>query len=347
MKRTVDNWSVEKLYKERERIAFPEYQREPNLWSKQKKSLLIDSILRNIDIPKLYFNRTNLDTFEVVDGQQRLWAIWDFLDGDLKYEGAGSNTQAALAFSDMPVAQRNKIRTFELQVTTFDNADDEYLRELFIRLQLGLLLVAGEKLHALSGEMKHFIFGRFVSGSFLKGVKLPSRRYAKETLGAQIAINSFTRAKIGAFARTRYEDLEFFFHEYEAPQGQDLTFFRERTKHLVEVANRIASAFADKLDALRNRSYILSIFLLFEELLQSGEFTKSTSERKFVQFAVTLWRRLKEEGKAGIDRENRELYAFENLLSSAPGERYQIERRHETLNRFYAHFKKTNAIVGD
>ena len=50
---------------------------------------------------------------------------------------------------------------------------------------------------------------------------------------------------------------------------------------------------------------------------------------------------------AGIDRTNRELYAFEAMLSSASGERYQIERRHQELVEYYEHFKKTGKIKGD
>src|SRR5207249_5473106 len=78
MKRTVEQWSIEEIEKRREKIQFPEFQREKRLWSDDKKSLLIDSILKDIDIPKLYINQTTDGIYEVVDGQQRLWAIWDF-----------------------------------------------------------------------------------------------------------------------------------------------------------------------------------------------------------------------------------------------------------------------------
>ena len=55
MKRHVENWPLERVLRERTRISFPEYQREKKLWSSDKKSLLIDTILEDIDIPKLYF----------------------------------------------------------------------------------------------------------------------------------------------------------------------------------------------------------------------------------------------------------------------------------------------------
>ena len=118
MKRKVESWSVEKLHAERTRLSFPEYQRQPNLWPTEKKSLLIDSILQDIDIPKLYFNYAGSGNYEVIDGQQRLWAIWGFLDEDYSYASNGK----ALKFSDLNAAQKHSVRKYELQVTVFDDA---------------------------------------------------------------------------------------------------------------------------------------------------------------------------------------------------------------------------------
>ena len=59
----------------------PELQRE-SVWSKSQKQLLIDSILNDLDIPKIYINekKTEDTKEEVVDGQQRLTAINEFLN---------------------------------------------------------------------------------------------------------------------------------------------------------------------------------------------------------------------------------------------------------------------------
>lgn len=66
-----------------------------------------------------------------------------------------------------------------------------------------------------------------------------------------------------------------------------------------------------------------------------------------MNFVLTMVKRLKEEAKAGFDRKNKELYTFEMLLSSAPGEKYQIERRHEKIREYYEYFKETGKIRGD
>ena len=97
MKRRIQDFTVEDLIKGRARMSFPDYQRQQKLWSVDKKQLLIDSILRDIDIPKLYFNEVKGNELEVVDGQQRLWAIWEFIDDVYAYESEGKSQK----FSDL------------------------------------------------------------------------------------------------------------------------------------------------------------------------------------------------------------------------------------------------------
>lgn len=343
MKRKVEDWSIEKLQKDRTRISFPEYQREKKLWSTEKRSLLIDSILVDIDIPKLYFNRTADGSYEVVDGQQRLWAIWEFLDNEYPYKDGGR----ARRFTDLSPTQKNTIRNYTLQVTVFEEADDDYLRELFLRLQIALLLITGEKLHAASGEMKKLVFHKLATHKFIRALGVLPKRYAKETLCAQICINSFAREKLGSFIRTRYEDLLHFFQEYKNPQGKDLEFFRDKTKKISIVMDLLWEAFGDRTKELKNRSYILSTYLFFEDLVSKKGKPSATERKQIVDFVFTLWRRLKAEGRAGFDRKNKELYTFETYLSSAPGEKYQIDRRHKKLVEYYDHFKKTGNIKGD
>src|SRR6266851_7917296 len=202
MKRKVQDWSIQKLDKEQTRIVFPEYQREKKLWSREMKESLIDTIFRDIDIPKLYFNLNDKNEYEVVDGQQRLWAIWEYLsdvyacrvDGKMKL------------FSELSVANQKVVQNYTLQITVFEDAQDEFLRLHFVRLQLGLPLVTGERLNALSGQMKDFVFDKLIKHSFIKNLGIPKRRYAKQTLCDQICINSFVRKKVGTFQRTRWED---------------------------------------------------------------------------------------------------------------------------------------------
>lgn len=341
MKRTVTEWKAEELYELRSSISFPEYQRQPNLWSDEKKGRLIDSMLRDIDVPKLYFNQTSAGTYEVVDGTQRLWSLWQFFDGvfplqvgkELKY------------FGELDEKRQAAIRDFKFQVTVLENADDDYLRELFLRLQLGLLLVTGEKLNAATGKMRDFVFGPIASHAFVKGLGMPNRRYARETLGAQITINSFSRRPpSSSFSRTRYEDLLDFFQRFAHPAGEDETVFKEQTEKITSVLDGLWEAFGKQATAkLANRSFVLSVFLLFEAV--SSEIATEADRTRFRDFTLALSAQLRAEAKAGIKRTNQHLFEFESMLSSAPGERYQIERRHSKLMEFYRHYVETEEIL--
>jgi hypothetical protein len=217
---------------------------------------------------------------------------------------------------------------------------------MFLRLQLGLLLNTGEKLHAKAGKMKELTFKKMPRKDFVSRLGIPQRRYAKETLCAQICINSFSREKVGTFARTRYEDLDLFFDEYQHPKGKDLEFFDERQAGILDTLDALGNSFASRAMELKNRSYILSVYLLYEVLSQNKNWSQK-ADSEFVSFALLLWRRVKEEARAGFDRDNRELYSFDVLVNSAPGERYQIGRRHDKMLEYYEHFRKTGKIKGD
>mgnify|MGYP005938658431 CR=1 FL=1 len=55
-------WPLFTLSKKRKRIdTNPDYQR-PAVWTKAQKQLLIDSILRDFDVPKIYLHEKNNDS---------------------------------------------------------------------------------------------------------------------------------------------------------------------------------------------------------------------------------------------------------------------------------------------
>ena len=60
-------------------VAFPEYQREPNLWSLTAKQRLIDSMVRSSDIAPLYLYRHESGSIDCVDGRQRIGTVMSFL----------------------------------------------------------------------------------------------------------------------------------------------------------------------------------------------------------------------------------------------------------------------------
>lgn len=64
----------------------PEYQRRLR-WSNKKKSQLIESLLLNIPIPPIFLYESELARYEVMDGQQRLNAVHDFMENNYNLTG--------------------------------------------------------------------------------------------------------------------------------------------------------------------------------------------------------------------------------------------------------------------
>lgn len=352
MKRKVEDFIVDDIYKIREQISFPDFQREPNIWTEQDKRLLIDSILQDIDIPKLYFNVVEGEEYEVIDGQQRLWAIWEFIDNVYAYKTDSKDERLrkleGKKFKDLPSDFQKEILSYKLQITLIFKASEDYLRKLFLRLQLGKLLITGEKLHASVGLLKDFIFKKMVKHLFIQALKIPERRFAKQTLCAQICINSFSKENIDDFSRTRYEDLKYFFETYAHLEGKELNDFEKRCTHITNVLDILNNYFKENACKLKNRSFILSAYLYVEGMTKThSKQALSVVMPKFVEFTLLLLNRLKEEGQAGFSRKNKELYRLGSFLSNAPGEKYQIERRHLKLKELFEYYQRYGKIKDD
>lgn len=151
-----------------------EYQRGET-WSQQQKQALVDSILRGYPIPSIFLHsktKTGLggtvsEKFEVVDGQQRIIALADYL-GD-KFElldPADKKLKLPMSMRSVPVnwakrtftmlgaAEQNTLTSRKLNVYVLSQIDHEdQVRDLFIRLQSGTALTRQQIRDALPGAV--------------------------------------------------------------------------------------------------------------------------------------------------------------------------------------------------
>src|SRR5262245_28376244 len=100
MKMELRSKAIDKIYKRRDKIEMPDFQRE-EVWSDFKKQLLIDSILHGWHLPKFYFTKNSDGTFECVDGQQRLNAIFEFFEDKLELPEATSKVFGGPKYTDL------------------------------------------------------------------------------------------------------------------------------------------------------------------------------------------------------------------------------------------------------
>lgn len=97
----------------------PDFQREQNLWNPTFKSRLIESLLIRFPLPAFYFDASNEDKWQVVDGLQRLSIIKSFVvDKKMKLNKLEFLKQFNnKTFDDLPRNMQRRIE--EAQVTMY------------------------------------------------------------------------------------------------------------------------------------------------------------------------------------------------------------------------------------
>ncbi|MCL0081028.1 DUF262 domain-containing protein [Peptococcaceae bacterium] len=114
----------------------PDFQRN-EVWTKPAQIMLIDTILRNIPIPKIYIKSTikDGDTYRIViDGQQRLTAILRFVQNDLALNKPYEGKYAGYKFNDLPAEIQNIVLRYKIDINEIFNPTDEEIRDLYARV---------------------------------------------------------------------------------------------------------------------------------------------------------------------------------------------------------------------
>jgi Protein of unknown function DUF262 len=161
--------------------ANAEYQRGTK-WSVPQKQALIDSLLRGYDLPLFYVHvspRTNNFTGEVekavwlVDGQQRLFAITEYLQNKFSLTDPANETPGTVLptlliaqsrprwegkkFGSLDPEDQKRLLDRDLLVIYMNEEAPNEVRDLFIRLQAGTPLTAQEKRDAWPGNFTTFV----------------------------------------------------------------------------------------------------------------------------------------------------------------------------------------------
>jgi hypothetical protein len=128
-------------------VLDPIFQRRP-VWDRPRSSRLIESVLLEVPLPVFYLAESRNGTEEVIDGQQRLRAFFDYLDNEYALDGLRALTDLnGKHFRDLDKAQQKTIRGYSIRTVTFKKESDENLRfEIFERLNTGAVPLNAQEL---------------------------------------------------------------------------------------------------------------------------------------------------------------------------------------------------------
>ncbi len=116
----------------------PEFQRN-KVWNDKARSYLIDTIIQGKPIPKIYMRqilnlKSRKTTREVVDGQQRLHAVLDFINDEFKVDKAHSKHYGGFYFTQLDEELQRDIINYEFTVDLLQDMPDNEVYEVFARL---------------------------------------------------------------------------------------------------------------------------------------------------------------------------------------------------------------------
>lgn len=285
--------TIMKIYAEKNEINLePDYQRKGSIWSLDKKQLLIDSILNDYDIPKIYFHELQQDEkyqYSVIDGRQRLQAIWEFMDGvfslssEFKYFKNPDLDLSSLNYNDL-ANKYPKIRinfdSFNLPIIIVQTEDVDLIEDMFSRLNEAVPLNAAEKRNAIGGDAVKTI--RELSGGifFEKKIKINNTRYQHYEISAKLLYLEDCIEKRKKIIDTSKSFLDKFVEDNK--KNNELIINKYKTES-EKVLNELNQIFSDKDQLLKRQGDIPIYYLLIKDAM-SQNLLSNITRQKLVEF---------------------------------------------------------------
>ena len=160
---TKDIGLMRQLFRDGQLRLSPEFQRNA-VWPRAAKAYLIDTILHDRPMPLFFFERgrsaqTGKIVYSVIDGQQRLRAIFDFLDDSFSLTESQEKQYRNKRFSQLPHQLRDSILDYDLSVEELTGYSDQEVKDVFVRMNRYVVKLSPQELrHAKdSGAFYDFV----------------------------------------------------------------------------------------------------------------------------------------------------------------------------------------------
>jgi hypothetical protein len=306
MKMNSKKRAIDKIYKRRDRFEIPDWQRQ-EVWGPSKKQSLLDTILRGWKLPKFYFLKVSdtPESFEVVDGQQRLVTIWEFFEDDLPLSEKTARDFGATYYSDLPDGIGFSFDDYEIEYDEISEATEDEVKDFFQRLQEGLRLTSAEKLNSVHSNLRDFIL-KLTKHRFFQGVSVSDRRYGHFDVIAKVAAIEIDGIEIGL----RYDDLRAVFESQSEFSSRSHV-----AKRLTLALDFLAKAFdTDTGKLLRNRTMVQSILTLVCKLVSSPRMTDQ--EKRFGKFVGGFIEELNRQVELGQNATDADYLEFQRTVNA-------------------------------
>lgn len=319
----------------------PVYQRQGEVWSREKQALLIDSIINQFDIPKIYFHQHATPIvvddrnykYSLVDGRQRLEAVWDFMDGkfpladDFVLLHSGSTSAAGKTFQELQSEEDDIATLFgasPLDIMCIQTDDIDLIEEMFSRLNEAVPLTAAERRNGRGGPLRSAVRTLCDAAFFTSRLPFGNKRYRHYDLATKFLLLEHK----GAPCDTKKRQLDEFWEEFK--DSDDIGSATELAVDVEDVLRLMEGTFIEN-DRLLGIVGMVSVYFLYYRKVKAGEAATPT-RTALVEFEkVRKLNRFNDEDD--LSRQQRRLLEFDRLAQS-PNDEGALEFRLEVMSDY-------------
>ena len=247
----------------------PEFQRRP-VWQTSARSYLIDTIIRGLPVPPIYLQegiiaKNQSVIREVVDGQQRLRAVFDFVGGTLKIRKTHNPALAGKSFVDLSTADQEKFLRYAFSVNLIEQATLSDILDIFARINSYTIpLNRQEKLNAkYFGEFKTIVYKLSRQQvDFWRQNAIVSERQLLRMTEAELVSELLVAMLAGL--QDKKKSIESFYRKYDE-EFRETVLFEKRFRTILKLIEKIMGQELNK-TTFHRRPLFYSLFCVLYDI---------------------------------------------------------------------------------
>lgn len=260
-------------------IIKPTFQRNP-VWTVSQKSYLIDSILRSYPIPEIYLqervNDKGESQFIVVDGQQRLRAVLDFINNEFALVPTETSEQwENLTFDELLPDDKKRFFEYKFVIRLLPDIDEDLIRNIFKRINKNNERLNQQELRqaTYSGEFIVMI-NEIANQTYWEDIGIFTPQKIRRMLDAEF-ISEIVIAFLNGHQNKKVK-LDYYYKLYEEEFNDS-----EKVKNIFDsVAREILQIIPNiKKTRWRNMTDFYTLFLVFAEYNYEMPFSSDLREK--------------------------------------------------------------------
>lgn len=246
----------------------PKFQRR-SVWTPNIKSYFLDTLFQGLPSPKIYL-REKLSpkrklVREVVDGQQRLRTIFDFIHNEIVVKPKYNAEIGDMKFAALPRRLQRDFLEYKLSVDVMKDATDEEVLDMFARLNTYTVTLKEQELRnaKFHGEFKTTMYNLASKNlAFLLENRILSQRAIMRMADAEL-VSELVIAMLWGL-QDKKKSISQYYQKYDTEFPQET----RTVSRFAEILRRISETFGEALpmSGFHKRALFYSLFCCMYDL---------------------------------------------------------------------------------